>query len=345
MTNNTSFLPAYDFSPELNTEILRKILPLMVQNNVPINPINYAIWYDYVLGSNPQLNEVINNLITERKGFDANTSFDLYKKYICNASLESFERINAQIQMIIAQTQESLSDTQIKTYDINQSFVVSSDRLNNLSGDSILHDVLKDILHSTSSLAETSMIMQNSLEEANKKLEEMRSEMDEIRQLAITDPLTGLLNRRAFDQIINELLTPSGSTTCLVLIDIDHFKNVNDTHGHIVGDQVIKYLAALMKKHTEKHHYNARYGGEEMAIIMPNTPLERAMEIAETLRIAMEKSLLKRKDSGIQLHKITISLGVTAIRDDDVTESFIARADKALYSAKDKGRNKVVLEN
>lgn len=346
MTDNTSFLPVYDFSPELNAEFLRKILPLMVRNNIPVNPINYAIWYDYVIGSNPKLNEVVNKLISEQKTFDADTSFQVYQRYICNASLVSFERIHHQVQDIISSTKASIEDTHSKTQEANTSFQKNTTALEQVSNEQNLKDVLKEIMQQTSALASSSMLMQNSLEEANKKMEQMRIELTEVRQIALTDALTGLLNRRAFDQAIADLLPLENNTpTCLAIIDIDHFKRINDTHGHNVGDQVIKYVATLMKKNTEPHHSNARYGGEEMTIVMPNTTKERAVEIAENIRNTMEKSLLKRKDTGEQLHKITVSIGISQLRATDNADSFVARADKALYKAKETGRNRVIKES
>lgn len=344
MNANTSFLPVYDFSPELNAEFLRKILPLMMRNNIPVNPLNYAIWYDYVTGNNPKLNEVVNKLISEQKPFDSETAFKIYQKYVCNASLESFEKIHNQVHGIILSTKSSIDETHCKTQIANLNFQKSSNFLEQISDENNLRDVLKDIVQQTNALAETSLILQNDLEEANRKMEQMRIELTEVRQIALTDALTGLLNRRAFDQTLAELTTSAkkDSSICLAILDIDHFKRINDTHGHSVGDQVIKYVASLLKKNTDPHHSTARYGGEEMTIIMPETTRDRALEIAETIRSTMEKSLLKRKDTGEQLHKITISIGISQLRPTESADSFLTRADQALYQAKSIGRNRVI---
>jgi diguanylate cyclase len=97
-----------------------------------------------------------------------------------------------------------------------------------------------------------------------------------------------------------------------------------------------------MKKHAEEHHHVARYGGEELAIIMPNTSQEKAIEISESIRSSMEISRLKRKDNSQQLNPITLSIGIAQLQDGDNAESFIIRADTALYKAKETGRNKVI---
>jgi diguanylate cyclase len=339
----TSFLPSYNFSPELNAKYLRKILQLMVQHQIPATPINYAIWYEVVAENNAKLNAVVNALIDEKKPFDSETSFEIYKKYICNATLESFEKINDQIQKIIGQTSTTIKVTHAKADAAQVSFQRNTTLLENITDAHELNAMLQNIIQETRSLAEVTTTMQTKLDKANQELEQMRQELTQVRQVASTDALTGLLNRRAFDQTLTMLLEQSQQKpACLSLLDIDHFKRVNDTYGHIVGDNVIKFIAAVMKKYTQSHHYVARYGGEEMAIIMPDTSKEEARVIAESIRDSMEKSLLKRKDNSEAIGKITVSIGFTVLQADDNAETLIMRADQALYKAKETGRNKVV---
>jgi diguanylate cyclase len=153
-----------------------------------------------------------------------------------------------------------------------------------------------------------------------------------------------LLNRRAFDQRLTEIIERSeeGETSCLSILDIDHFKRINDTYGHNIGDNVIKYVASLIKKMAASHHHVARYGGEELAIIMPHTSVENALEIAESIRSSLESSRLKRKDNNQPLGTITLSVGVAKLQTGDNAESLLVRADQALYKAKNNGRNRVV---
>jgi diguanylate cyclase len=343
MTKSISFIPCYDFSPTLNATYLKQILPLMVRHNVAANPINYAIWYDYVAGNNAKLTEVVNKLISQQTPIDSEISIELYKKHVCNASLESFEKINEHIQKVIAQAASSINDTYKKAEITNDSFQKKTLVLENISEATDIKIVLQEIIQETQSLTATTQAMQNKLDDANKEMELLRLELTQVRQMAITDGLTGLLNRRAFDSTLAEIIDQSEpDKVCLSMLDIDNFKSVNDTYGHTVGDNVIKYVASLMKKHAENHHHLARYGGEELAIIMPNTSKDKAMEIAEKIRSSMEHSRLKRKDNAQPLDKITLSIGIAQLQVGDDPESFIIRADSALYQAKETGRNKVV---
>ncbi|MDP3331457.1 MAG: GGDEF domain-containing protein [Methylococcaceae bacterium] len=343
MTKSISFIPCYDFSTTLNAAYVKQILPLMVRHNVAANPINYAIWYDYVAGNNAKLTEVVNKLISQQIPIDSEISIELYKKHVCNASLESFEKINEHIQKVIAQASISINDTYKKAEITNDSFQKKTLVLENISKATDIKIVLQEIIQETQSLAATSQAMKNKLDEANKEMELLRLELAQVRQMAVTDGLTGLLNRRAFDMTLAEIVGQSEpDKTYLSLLDIDHFKRVNDSYGHTVGDNVIKFVAALMKKHSEDHHHVARYGGEELAIIMPNTSEDKAIEISENIRSSMESSRLKRKDNNQPLHKITLSIGIAQLRAGDDSESLVVRADSALYQAKETGRNKVV---
>ena len=331
------------FQRFLNAGFLKEIIPLLVKHNVAANPINYSIWYDYVVGNNPKLTKVLDELASQQKPFDEQMCIDLYKQHVCNASLESFETISNRFQNVINTTSSSLTDTYNKAGESNDSFQKKTALLAAAAPNTDYQAVLKEIIEETQSLAATSQAMQDKLNEANQEMEQLRAELAQARRVAITDGLTGLLNRRAFDDALAEVIeTSPAQNTYLTMLDIDHFKSVNDTYGHTIGDNVIKFVAALMKKYAEKHHYVARYGGEEMAIIMPNTSKEKAMEISEAIRSTMEVSRLKRKDTSQTLDKITISIGISELQVGDDSESFIVRAYKALYKAKEFGRNRVI---
>lgn len=346
MKNGSSLISMYDFSPSVNAGYLNKIVPMLARHAIPANPINYAICYDYVAGSNDQLCRAIDDILTKQEGFDSDTSMELYKKYICNASQESFEEINRQIIKVIQQATDAINETCHKAGETNDSFRKKTVILKNIAETDSLKTVLQDIILETESLARTSQTMQAKLIDANREMEQLRAELDQVRKMATTDGLTGLLNRRAFDAALAEVVEQSESqhSAYLSLLDIDYFKRINDTYGHTIGDNVIKYVASLMKKYAEDHHIVARYGGEELAIIMPNTAEEAAIAICERIRKAMESSQLQRKSDNQGLGSITLSVGIAKLRLGDDLEGFIVRADKALYKAKQTGRNKVIFE-
>ncbi len=173
-----------------------------------------------------------------------------------------------------------------------------------------------------------------SLEEANK----------ELAILSQTDGLTGLFNRTHWENCLQaeyKRWARSQHSSSLVMLDIDHFKNVNDTYGHMVGDEVIRHISALIREHIRETDVSGRYGGEEFTILLADTPLKNAYVFAERLRREVEAAVVKYND--IEL-KYTISLGVAEVEPSIKNyEAWIECADAALYSAKENGRNKVSL--
>ncbi|PLW82022.1 GGDEF domain-containing protein [Kineobactrum sediminis] len=343
MTHTKSILPSYDFSLTLNESYRKKIFPFFAEHRIAANPINYALLYDYVAEQNPELNKAIDSLLAESKTLESKKSEELYASFICNASLESFEDINQKIHRVLTRASNAIDETFNKAEQTGESFEQKSALLENTSEVANHQAIFQDIIRETRALAVTTQAMQSELTKANTEMEQLRAELVTVRKVATTDGLTGLLNRHAFDEIMSDIVRGNEKPpVCLAMLDIDHFKQVNDTWGHTIGDNVIRYVAALIKKHVSEYHHVARYGGEEMIIVMPGTSKNAALAIAENIRSDMEKSRLKRKSDDHLLGKITISIGIAELQQNDTAENFVNRADEALYKAKDSGRNKVV---
>ncbi|MDC7238875.1 MAG: GGDEF domain-containing protein [Spirochaetales bacterium] len=164
---------------------------------------------------------------------------------------------------------------------------------------------------------------------------------EKLSRMAHIDRLTLLYNRRYFDDVISrevERARRYSQSFCLLLLDIDHFKKVNDVHGHQKGDQVLSEIASIISDNIRMNDIAARYGGEEMAVILPETSVDNAITAAEKLRSAIQENSIVR--TGLE---ITVSIGVSEFKPvDNAVEDLIARADSALYKAKEAGRNRVV---
>ncbi|WP_305909162.1 GGDEF domain-containing protein [Methylomarinum sp. Ch1-1] len=343
MNGTTTFLPSYDPCPEYNARLLQRSIPMMMKHQVSTHPINYAIWYEYVAGNNGKLTAAIDELLKSKQAFDDETSLSLYKNYICNASVESFEKINYALQALIENTANTVQDSSTQVASVGEHVSASSLKLEGIDNLSDVKNVLSGIVAETRELLKISNILKTKLNEANDEMARLRSELSMVREMATTDGLTGLLNRRAFDEILVKLIdSPLASSHCLLILDLDYFKKINDRFGHLVGDKVLRYMAGLLKQHASEHHHVARFGGEELAVVMPETTMDTALAIAEQIRSALDNSRLKQKESGQSIGKVTVSIGAASLKNDDSVESFVARADQALYAAKESGRNRVV---
>lgn len=163
--------------------------------------------------------------------------------------------------------------------------------------------------------------------------------------MAVTDELTGVFNRREFEEYMDKTVCQKGSGPCsLIIVDIDRFKNINDTLGHLVGDQVIRNVAELTRSHIRPNDLLVRWGGDEF-IILARSDVSTASDIAERIRKAVEDMEISVQESmlGPSKVKCTISCGVTEFEYGDDKELFVSRVDKALYEAKEKGRNRVIV--
>lgn len=166
----------------------------------------------------------------------------------------------------------------------------------------------------------------------------------ELQRQALTDPLTGLSNRRHYEMLFNrehDRCRRHGAALVLGMIDLDHFKRINDNHGHDVGDKVLRFVAEVMQRPLRHSDILGRFGGEEFILILPDTSLQQAEAIAERMRQALENDALIQGDT---LIKVTATFGLTQVRaeDSDIQEC-VRRADEALYEGKRSGRNKVTL--
>ena len=340
-----TFITTYEFTEEQNATFLRLILQFLSAHKIAPTPINYAIGYEHISASNSALSTAVDLLIKEKKTIDSESSIELYKKYICDVSFESFDKINQDLQALIGNTRDTIAETSEKASAAGANFEEQAASIATVKNTKDLKNVTENIVAETKELANISQTLKTELDSAREEMEQLRNELTQVRETAATDALTGLLNRGAFDKEMNSLLEQSDrSEACLTMLDLDHFKKINDTYGHLIGDNVIKFTANLLKKHAEPQHYIARYGGEELAIIMPETSLKKASEIAEKIRASLESSRLKKKNSKESIGKITVSIGISILKPADTVEDFIMRADDALYKAKGSGRNRVITE-
>lgn len=169
---------------------------------------------------------------------------------------------------------------------------------------------------------------------------QLNESLQQVEHLAVTDTLTETFNRRKFDEVVtteHQLAVHEQSPFSLIMLDIDHFKKVNDRYGHSVGDKVLRHLSRLIRGLIRQGDLLIRWGGEEFLVLLPTTQLEEAGPFAERIRREVEKEQFP--EAGF----ITISLGVAQLRQGDSTDALLRRVDTALYQAKQKGRNRVVL--
>jgi len=171
----------------------------------------------------------------------------------------------------------------------------------------------------------------------------VRENLEEQRQKALVDPLTGLPNRAAWSERLEQEIEQwqqHGNSLLLAMLDLDHFKRINDNYGHLAGDRVLKLIASVLRKRLRGSDFIARFGGEEFVLLVPDTPLAAGAKLAESLRTAIEACPFHFKGEPVT---VTVSIGMTAFKTDEHSDLVLKRADQALYRAKNAGRNRVEL--
>ena len=175
------------------------------------------------------------------------------------------------------------------------------------------------------------------------ELQQQERELDRTRMEARTDELSGVGNRKAFEEHLPFMLSTykrNGESFALVLLDVDHFKWINDTHGHQSGDQVVMILGRTLKDLLRPRDYVARYGGDEFAIMLAEVDLNAAIKAAQRIRVEVERTNFDCGLNGARV-AVTFSMGLALVSDADTPETLLKKADQALYQSKHRGRNQL----
>ncbi len=317
--------------------------------NVTPKPRNYSIWYNYFAKININLAEEIDHRLQKNLPFD-----EVFLRFLEKSHLEN-NIIKADNSEEVEHTQDVLSDAlSIITSIIseassqNQSIQSKLDDLINNKEKRDISSVLEAMVTIATEMKKSAVGLKSKLDESRNDVEVLEHRLSEISLEAEKDFLTGVYNRKALDKHFTRLISEakiSNEPLSLLAIDIDHFKRFNDQYGHLIGDEVLKTTAKLLIEMVKGKDVVARFGGEEFFIILPNTSIGAANKVAENIRESICRKELRNRVNGDVYGVINVSIGVALFRcESDVVETFIKRADAALYRSKKAGRNRVTQE-
>lgn len=320
----------------------------MEQNGVSLTPSNYRVWFTFVSGQDPDLAKMLNVLISNHVVFTPDRNQEIYEKFFdAGSAVDELHTKSAEIETLTAKILDHLDQASSDQSAYHDKMSVLSGDIEALPGAESLSDMMKAVLAETKNIITKSQQIKESLDDSSIEMASLKRNLEEAREDALTDSLTGIGNRKFLDMRLREAVMAAmetGEPLCAVLCDIDHFKKFNDTYGHAIGDEVIKLTATILKDNLKGMDTAARYGGEEFCVVLPQTKLADAEIVADHVREALAKRKLTSKKTGSHYGWITVSLGISMLRPGESIDSLVERADEALYRAKENGRNRVECE-
>ncbi|WP_207538010.1 GGDEF domain-containing protein [Sabulicella rubraurantiaca] len=299
-------------------------------------PPNYVLWFEFHAGQAAALRAALEDRLRDPSPLGEAEMAALHARFGASPSGPTLAEISRRLGEAVRDAAVILDGTATDAVRYERSLEGAAAAL--ASGTADWPEVLAGLIRETQALRDKGAILARRLAETGRRAEALREELEEARREAATDVLTGRPNRRAFETALERHLA-GDALPCLLLLDVDHFKAVNDRHGHAAGDLAVRHLGTTLREAARAADMPARLGGEEFAVLMPGTPPERAMCAAEALRQAIAREGVMLED-GTRL-ALTVSGGLAAATPGEGSARLIERADAALYAAKRAGRNRI----
>jgi diguanylate cyclase len=322
-------------------DIAAQVTYAMRQMGVAPIPRNYELFYEAYIGSNPKLTKELAALGARATQEELDI---IGSQYFGHHQAEAVDGAHTKIVRELEGLVTLLKQEHNSLESYNKLLGETYSRITSKSSASadLLHNAISLLSDATGSTMARGQVTMNGVEAKSREMEDIRKELDEYKKIANTDSLTRLYNRRAFDEKIAAIFnTQFGrSTTTLIIADIDHFKKINDTYGHPVGDKILATVANVIKSNLRKDVFVARTGGEEFAIILENGTFEEALSISERVRRSLEATPFKNSKTGVNYGPVTLSLGLCLASESDSPQDLYQKSDIALYCSKSAGRNR-----
>ncbi|WP_421361223.1 GGDEF domain-containing protein [Agrobacterium rosae] len=326
-------------APDIAAQILFAMRNMGV---VPI-PRNYNLFYEAYIGSNPALTRDLAALGTLASQEELDELGARYFDHTHSQLLESArEKLHSELNalLVVLQHEQTCLENYNRILDETRAGIADK----NQSSTHLLRTAISMLVDATGNKMTENETTFKNVDRHAAEMQQVRLELDEYKRIANTDSLTRLSNRRAFDDKLASMYDTSIGLhlSALVLLDVDNFKRINDTFGHPVGDKILASVASIIKANVRKDGFIARSGGEEFAIILDGNNQEEIHAVCERIRTSLEKTPFRNSKSGVDYGQVTISIGYALASQAQNPGELYARADTAMYHAKETGRNRTV---
>jgi diguanylate cyclase len=333
------------FKTDREQALAKKAVALMGECDVIPTPDNFELFYALAAGENPGLIQAMGGMVTAKQPFTAEILSDLRMRYQSGArAARAMDTVSTGMSQTIDTVLGKLEAVARQTEAYSNTLSAASGHLDASQSPAAMRKLVEELIGATRAMESRTKELEGELQKSSEQVSELRGKLADVRKESLTDPLTGIANRKAFDAAMEAAMQglAEGDKISLMMCDIDHFKKFNDSWGHQTGDQVLRLVANCLSDNVKGRDTAARYGGEEFGVILRGTSLEDATHVADQIRLSVQGRKLVKKSTGDVLGTITISLGVAQFAPGDSIEAVIRRADACLYGAKKLGRNTVM---
>lgn len=325
------------------SSIAQSVVSLLASREIAATPSNYSLFFRYMQGTEQDLIASIDTYMQSGIAFDEVILNELKDEFPDPEITKEVEKKQSSVSKVISEMFLKISDFSGESNKLSESIKKNASQLSESSSVEDITSVVSSILEDAEQFEEYNTNFQSEIDEITKELSDLKKEYAEMKTVSLTDELTQIANRRALDEKLKESLELYQNnklpTLSLCMVDIDHFKQFNDSFGHLTGDKVLKYVAQRLKQMVTENDFVSRFGGEEFLLLLPDRQLSEAARLATEINHYFNSTNLT--GSKQNLGKITVSIGVAEYRNSESSEEFIERADRALYAAKEDGRNQV----
>ncbi|MCG5499698.1 GGDEF domain-containing protein [Ectothiorhodospira lacustris] len=330
--------------PDLQPNFGYRILKLLEGHGLDPSPIHYWIFHEYLQAANEELVQAVSEQLSTGRKLDSFALHHLFERYVAGESLSRFSGMGDELEALLGGVISLLRDAERSTAGFHECLTDNLQALDQTENPEGLKAIAKRLAAAVVTASSDNLALQRNLEEAELEARHLRNELEKHRKASMTDPLTGLFNRRGMETEMARVLMASDELrNTMLVMDIDHFKSINDRYGHAVGDVVIRKVAVSLRRVLPPDAVLVRFGGEEFVALLSGYTVQEAVALAEQARTMVERLRLVNRQDDTVVEGFTISAGVAPATAGDTVETLFARADKALYQAKHAGRNRVVV--
>ncbi|MBK9443087.1 MAG: GGDEF domain-containing protein [Comamonadaceae bacterium] len=335
----------YSQSKEKSAELLRMVLGHMGQHDAAFNPLTFTVWFEYAAGMNKQLNQAVDERLQSQPRLGDADLLNLYQLHVAEVDPQAMHRIGSELQRVMQSLGDkaSLAGGQAGEFGVQLETLVSE--LLGANNKLAIPAVAK-VIEGSARMRSSAQALESEVKVNQLEIQRLQGELARVRDESLLDALTQVLNRKGFEQKLASMLEQPvgpGRSHWLVMFDLDHFKKVNDTHGHVMGDRVLQALGEVLRSCVPANSgiSAARYGGEEFSMLMPDTTQQECSKLAELVRTRTKALKIRDRRTQVVVLTVTVSGGMASMHAGDDAQTLTARADAALYRSKQAGRDRI----